>query len=365
MHLKTLSLLNFKNIRELRLEFGSGLNAFLGNNGEGKTNILDAIHYLSFCKSYFTTGDLQNISHGESYFALQGWFDSNDGELEIHCAQKKGQKKQFRKNKKEYERLSDHIGLLPLVMISPADTDLIIEGSEVRRRFVDTIISQYDKNYLDHLIDYNKVLQQRNALLKRFAETNTFSADLLDVWDFRLVELARAIHQKRREFLQEFVVLFSRYFRQISGGKEEVGLEYKSDLNEGDFFATLKNSLSRDRAIEYTQVGIHKDDLVFIMDGYPVKKFGSQGQQKSFLISLKIAQYHYIQNRKGIAPILLLDDIFDKLDDTRIARLMEMVTAPGFGQVFITDTQREKLPQMLESMQLESSIFYIREGGLE
>lgn len=348
----------------MELDLAPKVNCFLGENGEGKTNILDAIHYLSFCKSYFNQIDSQNIKHETPFFVVQGWYRGADEELEIYCGLKRGQKKVFRKNKKDYERLSDHIGLIPLVMISPSDADLISEGSEIRRKFIDTILSQYDKTYLDQLIDYNKILAQRNALLKRFAESRSFSADLLEVWDLRLVELARSIYQARHRFLSGFTVLFSRYFKIISGGKEEVGLEYRSDLNNADFYTVLRNSLARDRATEYTQVGIHKDDLIFLMNGHAVKKFGSQGQQKSYLIALKLAQYHHLSEIKGQAPVLLLDDIFDKLDDKRIGQLMEIVTANDFGQVFITDTSPEKLPRLLDQLKVEHKIFRIKDGAL-
>lgn len=364
MHLQRLNLLNFKNITELDLELSPVVNCFLGDNGEGKTNILDAIHYLSFCKSYFNQVDSQNIKHEEPFFVIQGWYQIDGDTSEIYCGQKRGQKKVFRKNKKDYERLSDHIGQIPLVMISPADADLINEGSDVRRKFIDTIISQYDKVYLERLIDYNKILAQRNALLKRFGETRSFSPDLLEVWDIRLVELARYIHESRHSFLAGFSVLFSRFFRIISGGREEVGFEYRSDLNNADFYSVLRNSLSRDRSTEYTQVGIHKDDLVFTMGGHAVKKFGSQGQQKSYLIALKLAQYHHLLEIKKVSPLLLLDDIFDKLDDHRVGRLMEIVTAPGFGQVFISDTNHDKLPEMLEKLKVEHKVFRIKEGGV-
>ncbi|HCA83970.1 MAG TPA: DNA replication and repair protein RecF [Flavobacteriales bacterium] len=364
MQLARLSLFSFKNISDLSLEFCPGVNCLLGDNGEGKTNILDAIHYLSFCKSYFNLSDIQNIKHGESFFMVQGLYEEKGESVEVSCSQKKGQKKRFKRNKKEYDRLSDHIGQIPLVMISPADADLINEGSEVRRKFIDTIISQYDRHYLEQLIDYNKVLAQRNALLKRFGETGSYSQELLEVWDIRLVELARTIHANRHQFLSGFSVLFTRFFRIISGGKEEVTIDYKSDLSEDDFFSVLKRSLPRDRATEYTQVGIHKDDLIFKMGGHPIKRFGSQGQQKSFLIALKIAQYYHLLEVKGKAPILLLDDIFDKLDEHRVSRMMEMVTAPGFGQVFVTDTDREKLPRLLDQLKVEHKEFIIEQGAL-
>lgn len=364
MILERLYLLQFKNIREMSLEMAPKANCFLGENGEGKTNILDAIHYLSFTKSYFNQIDNQNINHNEDYFVVQGWYQLNGEGLEIYCGLKRGQKKNFKKNKKEYERLADHIGILPLVMVSPSDADLINEGSEVRRKFIDSIISQYDKVYLERLIDYNKVLLQRNALLKRFAETRSYSADLLDVWDIKLSELGRWIYEKRKQFLSEFIVLFNRYFALLSGGKEEVGIDYKSDLAEYDFYALLKSNLHKDRSAEYTTAGIHKDDLIFMMNDHPVKKFGSQGQQKSYLIALKLAQYKHISTLKQTLPILLLDDIFDKLDVKRVAGLMKIVTSEDFGQLFITDTDPEKLPALLEELGVTFKTYFIKEGGL-
>ncbi len=362
MHLSRISLLNFKNCAETTLDLIPGVNCLLGDNGEGKTTLLDAVHYLSFCKSYFNPVDSQHIRHGEAFFVIQGFFEYRDETIEVYCGQKKGQKKSFKKNKKEYSRLSDHIGLFPLVMISPSDTDLINEGSEVRRKLIDTIISQYDRQYLEKLIEYNRVLLQRNTLLKRFAETQSFNAELLEVWDASLVSLGQTVYEARKAFIDDFIRLFNTYFSVISGGKEQVGIMYRSDLNEGDFAETLRRSQSRDRFSHYTQVGIHKDDLVFTLGGHPIRKTGSQGQQKSFLIALKLAQYEYIARIKQLKPILLLDDIFDKLDDRRVARLMELVTGEGFGQVFITDTSAEKLPALLQKMNVSHRIFEMNEG---
>lgn len=362
MFLKNLHLINFKNCPEAGFELSPGVNCFLGNNGEGKTNILDSIYYLSFCKSFFNSADIQNIRHGESFFVIQALFDMNGEEMEIYCGQKKGQKKSFKKNKKEYSRLSDHIGTLPLVMISPADTELITEGSDIRRKFLDAIISQYDKPYLEELIAYNKALLQRNALLKRFAETGSYSHDLLEIWDYRLIESGNYIHKKRTAFLDDFINLFSTYFAEISGGKEQVGIAYKSDLLEQDFASVLQQSLARDRASQFTQAGIHKDDLVFTINDFPVKKYGSQGQQKSYLIALKLAQYYYLARLKKVAPILLLDDIFDKLDDNRVGHLMKLVTQPDFGQVFITDTNAGKLPALLTELGVDFKVMHISEG---
>ncbi|MFZ5554214.1 MAG: DNA replication/repair protein RecF [Bacteroidota bacterium] len=364
MYLSQLSLINFKNCREASFGFTHGVNCFLGNNGEGKTNILDSIHYLSFCKSYFNPIDSQNIRNGEDFFVIQGNFKKEEEETEVYCGQKRNQKKSFKKNKKEYSRLSDHIGLFPLVMISPSDAELLLGGSEVRRKFIDSIISQYDKTYLEKLINYNKLLLQRNTLLKRFADGMMYNPELLEAWDIQLVPEGRYIFETRRKFINEFIRLFSKYYALIANNNEEVGVEYKSDLHTADFEIILKNSLMRDRHSQYTQTGIHKDDLVFTMNGQPVKRFGSQGQQKSFLISLKLAQYYYIAREKNTFPVLLLDDIFDKLDDQRVEQLMLLVTGKEFGQVFITDTSLEKLPSLLQKNNVHFKTFHIAGGEM-
>lgn len=364
MLLDHLELINFKNIASLSLSFSGRVNCFLGDNGEGKTNILDSIHYLSFCKSYFNAIDSQNIKHDESFFVIQGKYLKDEQPIEVYCGLKKGEKKIFKRNKKEYQRLSDHIGLFPLVMISPSDSDLIHVGSDIRRKFIDTIISQYDKVYLDKLIHYNKGLTQRNALLKQFADMGNFSADQLEVWDMQLVEWGTYIYQARKDFIDKLIPLFNEYYKFISNSKESVSINYNSDQNERSLEESLQLALKNDRAARYTTVGIHKDDIEFLINDFPVKKFGSQGQQKSFLISLKLAQYYFMADVTGTKPILLLDDIFDKLDDSRIGKLMEKVTDPSFGQVFVTDTNRYKLPALLKDLKIDHKEFYIKEGGV-
>lgn len=365
MHLEHLELINFKNIASLSLGFSKRVNCFLGDNGEGKTNILDAIHYLSFCKSYFNAIDSQNIRHNDSFFVIQGKYQKENQEIEIYCGLKKGEKKIFKRNKKEYQRLSDHIGIFPLVMISPSDSDLINVGSDIRRKFIDTIISQYDKIYLDKLIQYNKGLMQRNALLKQFADLGNYSYDQLEIWDMQLVEWGTYIYQSRKDFIEKMIPLFNEYYKFISDSKETVSIAYISDQNERNLQESLTLALKNDRAARYTTVGIHKDDIEFLINNFPVKKFGSQGQQKSFLISLKLAQYYFMSNVTGMNPILLLDDIFDKLDDGRIGKLMEKVTAPDFGQVFVTDTNRYKLPALLKDLNIDFKEYFIKQGGIE
>ncbi len=365
MYLKKLSILNFKNYTEAELEFSPQVNCLTGNNGEGKTNILDAIHYLSFCKSFFNSIDSQNILHDSPFFLIQGTYNGEDKEEEIYCGLKRNQKKQFKRNKKEYQRLADHIGLFPLVMISPADSELITEGSESRRRFIDSVIAQFDRNYLEDLIAYNKVLSHRNALLKQFADSRKFDIESLEIWDIQLIEYGTKVHEKRSNFINKFIPIFQKYYELISGGKEQVGINYISHLNENTFSEVLIKALSRDRAIEYTTVGIHKDDLEFTINGYPLKKFASQGQQKSFLIALKLAQFEFIKNIKNSTPILLLDDIYDKLDDLRVKQLMNIVASDNFGQLFITDTHPTRLASIFTGSETDFKLYHIKEGNAE
>lgn len=366
MYLKKLSLLNFKNYKEAQFEFSAGINCFTGTNGEGKTNLLDAIHYLSFCKSYFNSIDSQNIFHKEPFFVVQGLYDIEGDETEIYCGQKRNQKKQFKRNKKEYSRLADHIGFVPLVMISPADADLVNEGSESRRKFIDSIIAQYDRIYLDDLINYNRIVSQRNALLKKFAETGRFVKDSLEVWDLQLVEFAKRINEKRRLLCLELIPIFQKYYELVSGGKEQVQIQYHSDLNYDDFDAVLQAAIVKDRALQYTTVGVHKDDLEFTINGFPAKKYASQGQQKSYLIALKLAQFEYMKKLKGISPLLLLDDIYDKLDEVRIKQLMDLVSSDLFGQIFITDTHADRLlPIFNNQLAVQLKIFRIKKGVVE
>jgi DNA replication and repair protein RecF len=365
MYLKKLSILNFKNYSEAELQFSSHINCLTGNNGEGKTNVLDAIHYLSFCKSFFNPIDSQNILHEALFFLIQGGFVLGDKDEEIYCGLKRNQKKQFKRNKKEYQRLADHIGLFPLVMISPADSELITEGSESRRRFIDSVIAQFDRNYLDSLISYNKVLSHRNALLKQFATSRKFDLESIEIWDMQLIEYGKKVHEDRKKFVNSFISIFQKYYELISGGKEQVGVEYISHLNETPFIDVLKNALNRDRVMEYTTVGVHKDDLEFTINGYPLKKYASQGQQKSFLIALKLAQFDFIKNIKQVTPILLMDDIYDKLDDLRVQQLMNLVSTEQFGQLFITDTHPTRLSNLFKTGNVDYKVFNISKGNVE
>lgn len=348
MHLNKLGLVNFKNYENADLNFSQGINCFVGDNGGGKTNLLDAIHYLSFCKSFINPVESQNIMHECDLYVIQGNFDLNGKKEKIYCGFKKGKKKQFQRNKKDYNRLADHIGLLPIVLISPEDSALIQEGSDSRRKFMDTIIAQFDSVYLDKLISYNKIISQRNAVLKGFAKSNSFDPDALAVWDEQLIELGKDIHEKRTSFLKSFMPIFQKYFEIISEGKEKVGLEYRSQLMNRDFAEVLEEALGKDRVLQYSTAGVHRDDLMCTLNGYPIKKIGSQGQRKSFAIALKLAQFDYLRTEKGFPPILLLDDIFDKLDPSRVQQLINLVSGDEFGQIFITHTHGERLAEVLE-----------------
>ncbi|MCB0444686.1 MAG: DNA replication/repair protein RecF [Gelidibacter sp.] len=357
MILNTLSLVNYKNFESQTFTFDTKINCFVGANGVGKTNVLDAIYHLSFGKSYFNPIATQNIKHGEDFFVIDGVFDKDARTEKIIVSLKKGQKKMIKRNGKAYEKFSDHIGFLPLVMISPADRDLIIEGSDTRRKFIDSVISQSDKTYLNHLLNYNKVLSQRNALLKYFALNNTFNAQTLEVYNAQLHTYGSEIFKIRTLFLEAFIPIFKQRYHAISNHKEAVSLSYKSDLFEDDLQTLLKNNINKDKALQYTNVGIHKDDLHFEIETYPIKKFGSQGQQKSFLIALKLAQFDFIKQQSGVAPILLLDDIFDKLDENRVAQIIGLVNNKHFGQLFISDTHAERTEHVIKQTHQSYKLF--------
>ena len=363
MYLRRLKLTNFKNCASTELDFSEKINCFVGLNGAGKTNILDAVYYLAFCKSYFTVTDKQNIKHGESFFAIHGDVERNDNETDnISCIQKEGAKKSFRFNKKEYDRLADHIGKIPLVMISPYDRDLINGGSDLRRKFIDGVISQFDASYLNCLLQYNKALMQRNMQLKSFYDNKVFDRDLLALWDEQMIQYAAPICQKRLIFINDFMPIFQKYYDIVSGTSEEVSITYQSDLIDNTLKDLFEVSLQRDRYSSYTNVGIHKDDLIFHIDGHPVKRFGSQGQQKSFVVAIKLAQFDFNFQKIGYKPILLLDDIFDKLDDNRVAQLVNLVGDNHFGQVFITDTQIQRIKFLLENINVNHKIFTVEHG---
>jgi DNA replication and repair protein RecF len=362
MILNSLSLLQFKNYHEAGLSFVDGINCFTGNNGAGKTNILDAVYYLSFCKSFGNVADTQNILLDGDFFLIQGQYNVDGKNDEIYCGVKRGQKKVFKRNKKEYERLSDHIGLYPLVLIYPGDVQLILGGSEERRKFVDGVISQYQKEYLNRLLDYNKALLQRNSLLKIFAEKRYFDEASLEIWDEQLIVNGKYINEARREFFANFRDVFRNNHKELSANAEEIDIIYESGLNEESFDLLLRQSRKKDLMMQHTTTGIHKDNLVFLLNGQPLKKFGSQGQQKTYVIALKLAQFQFIREIKGFDPILLFDDIFDKLDPLRVEQLIRMVSGTGYGQIFITDTHTERLENILQKVPGHSRIFDIEKG---
>ncbi len=357
MILKSLSLLNYKNFDSKIFTFNDKINCIVGNNGIGKTNVLDAIYHLSFGKSYFNPVATQNIKHDSDFFVVNGDYLKHNQPEKIIISLKRGQKKIIKRNGKEYEKFSEHIGFLPLVIISPADRDLIIEGSDTRRKFIDSVISQSNKAYLVDLINYNKILTQRNALLKYFALNHTFNADTLEIYNNQLTDYGTKIFKKREDFLKEFIPIFKSRYKAISNGNEMVSLVYQSDLFENSLDMLLKNQINKDKALQYTSVGIHKDDLHFNIEEHPIKKFGSQGQQKSFLIALKLAQFDFIKKQSGDDPILLLDDIFDKLDEQRVSQIIKLVDDENFGQIFISDTHADRTENAIKQVHQSYEIF--------
>ena len=357
MILKSLSLLNYKNFDSKTFTFNETINCLVGNNGVGKTNVLDAIYHLSFGKSYFNPVASQNIKYDEDFFVVNGSYDKDDKTENIVVSLKKGQKKVIKRNSKAYEKFSDHIGFLPLVIISPADRDLIIDGSDTRRKFIDSVISQSDKSYLSSLINYNKILSQRNSLLKYFAANHTYNNDTIEVYNQQLQLYGTEIFEKRKQFLDTFIPLFKSRYKAISNNNEEVSLNYKSDLFDSSLEQLLRKAINKDKALQYTSVGVHKDDLEFNIGDYPIKKFGSQGQQKSFLIALKLAQFDSLKAISGDNPILLLDDIFDKLDETRVAQIIKLVNDENFGQIFLSDTHADRTENAVKQVHQSYEIF--------
>lgn len=364
MHIASIHVLNFKNIAEAQLELHAKCNCFFGKNGMGKTNLLDAIYYMSFTKSYFNANDTQNIQWGHEYFMLQGVYELNETQEELTISQKPGSRKSIKRNKKDYKKFSDHIGRYPLVIISPADVDLIEQGSDTRRKFLDGIISQFDAEYLDRLIQYNKSLQQRNKLLKQFAENGNFDRELLLIYEQQMLAQAQVIYEKRQRFTEDFIPHFQRAYKAISGENESVSLKYDSKLHHADLSQLFEESLAKDRILKYTSCGIHKDDLDFLIESHPIKKFGSQGQKKTYLISMKFAQFHFMKQLTGKIPLLLLDDIFDKLDEHRVAAIIEMIHKPDYGQIFITDTEIGRLKKIFENNK-EAFFFQVENGNFE
>ena len=385
MYLERLQLANFKNYEELDVEFSNNVNCLVGNNGVGKTNLLDALYYLSFCKSYFNPVDSQNIRLGADFFAIHGHYRLDDkqsavqqlnnqqpttNEVTVSCTLQKGQSKKLKYNKKNCTTIAEHIGRIPLVIVTPSDQNLIVGGSEVRRKFIDGIISQVDKSYLRQLLDYQKALEQRNKLLKQFYENRYFEEDSISVWDEQLVRYGEPIVAARKAFLDEFRPLFVKYYQLIhpdAQTTEPPTIGYETQFGEGTptMAEQLKANYRRDAQLQYTTIGPHKEDLQFGIGEFAAKRFGSQGQQKTFLLALKLAQFEYIYAHLGSKPILLLDDVFDKLDMQRVSQLVLLVGSDRFGQVFITDTQQGRVESIFEQApEMPHKIFRTENGKL-
>ena len=360
MILKRLTILNYRNIATAELDFSPKINCLVGHNGEGKTNVLDAIYFLSLTKSMANSIDSMNVRHGEEMMMVQGIYDLNGTEEEISIGMKLHQKKHVKRNKKEYKRLTEHIGLLPIIIASPNDSTIISGGSEERRRLMDIVISQYDPEYMTALAGYNKALQQRNALLKLEEEPD---AGVMSIYEEMMAEEGERIYQKRQDFVKEFIPVFQRFYELISGGNEKVSLNYMSHCQRGNLLDIIQNDRPKDRIVGYSLHGIHKDELEMALDGYPIKREGSQGQNKTYMISLKLAQFDFLKRTGSkTTPLLLLDDIFDKLDAQRVEQIVNLVASDAFGQIFITDTNRENLDKILERSQGDYKIFHV-EGG--
>ena len=359
MYLKQLTLTQYKNISSKTFDFSPKINCFIGDNGIGKSNIIDSIYHLAFGKSYFNPIAIQNIQHDKDFFVIEGRFEKMGKKEKIICSLKKGQKKIIKRNGKTYKKLSEHIGLIPSVIISPADSDLISDGSSARRKFMDGVIGQTDTVFLQDLLEYNKIISQRNALLKFFALNNTFDQATLDIYDDQLIKRSDSVYKKRLTFMKSFVPVFNYHYKNISEGKESISLEYVSQLHEKSHEELLKNSLSKDRILQHTTQGVHKDDINFLLGGQPIKKFGSQGQQKTFLVALKFAQFDFLKKQIGGPPILLLDDAFDKLDQKRVTQIVSLVDQDDFGQIFITDTHEQRTIDALGEIKSNYQIFKI------
>lgn len=357
--LKKISIINYKNIIDKEYELDPKINCFVGDNGVGKTNILDAVYHLSMGKSYFNVKNDQLINRGKDYMLVDGVFELNNKNESIVFSLKIGEKKVLKRNGKPYKKFSNHIGLIPVVLISPYDNDLINEGSSERRKFIDSIISQNDKEYLINLIAYTRVIQNRNKLLKQYNRSVDFDLDTIKVYDDQIYKLSEPIFKARDKFIKEFTPLVLEKYKHISDDKEKISIEYKSDLINNNVENLIKDSFQKDVILQYTSVGLHKDDFVFNIDENRIKRFGSQGQQKSFLIALKLAQFDYLKNETGNSPILLMDDIFDKLDLMRVKRIVEIVNSTNFGQLFLSDTDKERIEKVLSSLNLSSKIFEV------
>lgn len=364
MILENISIINYKNIKGVNLDLSPKINCLIGHNGVGKTNFLDAIYYLSFCRSANNPIDSQIIMHDENFFMLEGNYRTEQGDIEnIYCGMKRGTKKHFKRNKKEYKRLSQHIGLVPLIYVSPSDSSLIEGGSEERRRLMDVVISQYDHSYIEMLSNYNKALQQRNALLKMEEEPDS---SLLDIWEQEMARNGELLFQKRLAFVDELVPVFQQIYQQISGQREIVSLRYISHCQRGPLLDVIQRDRFKDRAVGYSLHGVHRDDLEMLIGDFQMKREGSQGQNKTFVLALKLAQFDFLRRTSSTTtPLLLLDDIFDKLDAQRVESIVQLVSGDNFGQIFITDTNRDHLDKILSKSDGEYKIFTVEGGDIE
>ena len=365
MHIEKLSLFNFKNYEGITLNFSEKVNCLVGINGSGKTNLLDAIHYLSLTKSAFNSIDSQNIMFGENAFNIKGSFVKEDKHVEVSCGFQEGVKKVFRIDRKEYDKLSEHVGKFPIVLIAPNDVDVIREGSEVRRKFFDTILCQMDSKYLDNLVKYNQYLKQRNSALKKFGFTGCVDYDLIHTYDVPMLELGKAIFESRNKFIKDYFRIFQKHYSLLSQNKEEVTILYKSEVEDQAFEKKFKAGIKKDLALERTSMGVHRDDYKLLIEDNVLKKFGSQGQQKTFLVGLKMAHFEIIKELKGLKPILLLDDIFDKLDSLRIKQLVKMIADQTFGQIFITDAREERTKEILKELDIDASFYHVDKGTVK
>ena len=363
MFLKKISIVNYKNIREATLDLSPKMNCFIGHNGEGKTNMLDAVYYMSFCRSAYTTSDANVIRHGEDFFVLDAVYVNDYGDEDsVFCGMKRGSKKHFKRNKKEYKKLSMHLGMIPLIFVSPSDTVMIEGGSEERRRLMDVVISQYDNSYIDALNRYNKALQQRNTLLKTEEGPDI---ELLSLLEEQMAFYGETIYNKRNDFIAELTPLFQTFYSRISQDKEEVSLGYVSHCQRGPLLDVIRRDRMKDLAVGYSLHGVHRDDLEMLIGGYPIKREGSQGQNKTFVIALKLAQFYFLKRTGSkTTPILLLDDVFDKLDAQRVEQIVKIVAGDEIGQIFLTDTNRDHLDRILSSSSLDYRLFYVDNGDI-
>jgi DNA replication and repair protein RecF len=364
MHLENLRLINFKNYQDESFIFSSEINCFVGDNGAGKTNLLDAIHYLSLTKGFLNTTDLQTIRHHEDFFSLIGMVNKGPHSYKIKCQLRRGEKKILTVNEHVYDRISDHIGEFPVVLVAPNDSEIIQGGNDIRRKFFDGFLSQLDRHYLEYLIRYNQALRQRNYLLKNTDSHYPIDPDLLEPYDQIIIDMGRDIHLRRKEFLASLMEPLQTHYDHISDNKEHIAIHYASDLDSGDFSLDLKRALRTDQMVGRTSLGIHRDEYRIEMDGYPVKKFGSQGQQKSLIVALKLTQFDILRTANGFKPILLMDDIFDKLDEHRIDKIMSLVAGHAFGQIFLTDARQERTQSIMENVKADQKVFKINTGKI-